>query len=211
MPQLHMPTIGNHRNSSKIAPISFNLVRNPLGKPPGFGGFPAIFSMFSAVDTRVMGTHRIPSLFHIITSMTASFVSLCSPTGRVMGRERVWEIPGLSDLADLAYINLDKWSWRQPSSRRGMLQFGKHYWLWNHHHFQSETPRFYVSNIIFTMNGSLKYCENIKKYVLRCTTIGFKQKYGHKSSRRADINLRCKSDCREFSAETGQYFVGCTS
>ena len=25
-----------------------------------------------------------------------------------MGRERVLEIPGLSDLADLAYINLDK-------------------------------------------------------------------------------------------------------
>ena len=39
-----------------------------------------------------------------------------------MGRER---IPGLSDRADLAYLNLDKWSWRQPNSWRGMMQFGK--------------------------------------------------------------------------------------
>ena len=62
-----------------------------------------------------------------------------------------------------------------------------------------------MSNIIFAMNGSLKYYENIEKYVLRCTTIRFKQKYGHKSLRRADMNLRCRS---EFAAEIGQYFVG---
>ena len=37
-----------------------------------------------------------------------------------MGRDRVQEILGLFDLADLAYINLDK-----PNSRRGTLQFGK--------------------------------------------------------------------------------------
>ena len=42
-----------------------------------------------------------------------------------MGRERVYEIPGLSDISDLAYINLDKRSWKQPNSRRGTLQFGK--------------------------------------------------------------------------------------
>ena len=72
-------------------------------------------------------------------------------------------------------------------------------------YFQSETPRFYVSNGVFAMNGSLKYYENIENYVLRCTTIGFKQKYGHKSSRRADMNLRCRF---EFAAEIGQYFVG---
>ena len=34
-----------------------------------------------------------------------------------MGRERVQEIPGLSDLADLAYINLDKRSWKKPNSQ----------------------------------------------------------------------------------------------
>ena len=81
--------------------------------------------------------------------------------------------------------------------------------LGNYHHFQSETPRFNVSNVIFAMNGSLNYYENIEKYVLRCTTIGFKQKYGHKSSRRADMNLQCRS---EFPAEIGpRYFVGCRS
>ena len=42
-----------------------------------------------------------------------------------MGRERVFEIPGMSDLADLAYINLEKRSRKQPNSRRGTLQFGK--------------------------------------------------------------------------------------
>ena len=73
------------------------------------------------------------------------------------------------------------------------------------HHFQSETEGFYVSKVIFTINGTLKYYENIEKYALRCTIIGFKQKYGRKSSRRADMNLRCSS---EFAAEIGQYFVG---
>ena len=34
--------------------------------------------------------------------------------------------------------------------------------LGNNHRFQSETPRFYVSNVIFAMNGSLKYYENIE-------------------------------------------------
>ena len=47
-----------------------------------------------------------------------------------------------------------------------------------------------MSNVIFVINGTLRYYENIEKYVLRCSTIGFKQKYGHKSLRRADINLR---------------------
>ena len=70
----------------------------------------------------------------------------------------------------------------------------------------SETPGIYVSKVIFAINGTLKYYENIEKYALRCTTIGFKQKYGHKSSRRADMtSLRCRS---EFAAEIGQYFVG---
>ena len=38
------------------------------------------------------------------------------------------------------------------------------------------------------MIGALKYYENIKKYVLWRTTIGFKEKYGHKSLRRDEMN-----------------------
>ena len=61
-------------------------------------------------------------------------------------------------------------SWKQQNSRRGTV------------HFQSETPRFYVSSDIFAMNGALKYYKNIKTYVLRCTTIGL--------SRNMDIDHR---------------------
>ena len=49
-------------------------------------------------------------------------------------------------------------------------------------------PRFYVSNVIFAMNGAFKYYKKHQTYVLRCTTIGFKQRYGHKSSRRAHLD-----------------------
>ena len=57
----------------------------------------------------------------------------------------------------------------------------------------------------FRHERSTYVLQNIKTYVLRCTTIGFKQKYEHRSSRRADMNLRYKS---EFTVEIGQYFVG---
>ena len=57
-----------------------------------------------------------------ITETTVKQHPFCSPTGGVMGCERVYEISGLSDLADLAYINLDKQSWRQPNSWRGRKQ-----------------------------------------------------------------------------------------
>ena len=77
-----------------------------------------------------------------------------------MGRERVYEIPGLSDLADLAYINLDKRSWKKPISPAATTS-------------RSETPGFYVSKVNFAIKGTLKYYENIEKYALRCTTIGF--------------------------------------
>ena len=60
MPQFYMPTIGNHQNNSKIAPINFNLVRFPLGKPPGFG----FIANFSAVDTRVIETRDTQSVPH---------------------------------------------------------------------------------------------------------------------------------------------------
>ena len=55
------------------------------------------------------------------------------------------------------------------------------------------------------MNEAHKYHKNIKMYVLLYATIGYKQKYRHKTSRRADMYLRCKSD---FTAEIGQYSVG---
>ena len=90
-----------------------------------------------------------------------------------MDRERVYEIPGLSDLADLAYINLDKRNWKKPNSPAAATS-------------RSETRGFYVSKVNFAITGTLKYNENIE-YALRCTTIGFKQKYGQKSSRLADM------------------------
>ena len=79
--------------------------------------------------------------------------------------------------------------------------------LGNDFNCQSETPRLNVSNVIFTINEANKYYKYIKAYVLRCITIRFKQKYGHRSSRHADMNmmnLRCKS---VFTAEIGQYWV----
>ena len=41
--------------------------------------------------------------------------------------------------------------------------------------------RFYSSNVIFAMNEAYNYYKNIKMHVMRCTTIKFKQKYGHKT------------------------------
>ena len=58
--------------------------------------------------------------------------------------------------------------------------------LGNHFNCQSETPRFGVSNVIFAINGAYTCYKYIKTHVLRCTIIGFKQKYGHSSSRSAD-------------------------
>ena len=58
--------------------------------------------------------------------------------------------------------------------------------------------------------GAYKYYNYIKRYVLWCATIRFKQKYGHRSSRRADMNmmnLRCKHGKSVFTAEIGQYWV----
>ena len=39
------------------------------------------------------------------------------------------------------------------------------------------------------MNGAPNYHMNIELYILWYTTMGFKQKYGHKTSRHADMNL----------------------
>ena len=67
-------------------------------------------------------------------------------------------------------------------------------------------PRFNVSNVIFAIDGAYKYYKYIKTYVLRCTTIGFKQKYGHSDGVLTDMNmmnLRCKS----VFTEIGQYWA----
>ena len=83
MPQFYMPTICNHRNNSKIAPISHYLVPTSTGKALALV---ASYAIFSAVDTR----HRDTG-YPVCSTSKPSLVSLCSPTGRViaMGRERV--------------------------------------------------------------------------------------------------------------------------
>ena len=50
----------------------------------------------------------------------------------------------------------------------------------------SETMGFLLSKCYFLL-------QKIKMYVLRCISIGFKQKYGHKTSRSAGMNLRRNS------------------
>ena len=54
------------------------------------------------------------------------------------------------------------------------------------------------------MNGAHNYHKSIKMYVLRCTTIGLKQECGHKTSRRADMNLRLNS---KPTAKIGQFIL----
>ena len=49
MPQFYMPTIGNHQNNSKIAPISHYLVPTSTGKALALV---ASYAIFSAEDTR---------------------------------------------------------------------------------------------------------------------------------------------------------------
>ena len=51
------------------------------------------------------------------------------------------------------------------------------------------------------MNGAHNDHKNIKMYVLGFTTIGLKQECGHKTSRRADMNLGFKP-----TAKIGQFF-----
>ena len=49
MPQFYMPTIGNHRKNSKIAPISHYLVQTSTGKALALV---SSYAIFSAEDTR---------------------------------------------------------------------------------------------------------------------------------------------------------------
>ena len=92
-----------------------------------------------------------------------------------------------------AQINLDKRSWRQQNSWRGAV------------HFQSETPKFYVSRVIFAMNGELMYYKTLKRMF-----------YGEPPS---DLSWNMDIDHRgvliwiyetnlEFTMEIDQYFVG---
>ena len=53
MPQFYIPTIGNHRNNSKIAPISHYLVPTSTGKALALVDS---YAIFSAVDTRLRDT-----------------------------------------------------------------------------------------------------------------------------------------------------------
>ena len=80
---------------------------------------------------------------------------------------------GHSNLTDLALFTLDKRSLK-------LMLF----------HFLNETPGFYSSSVIFAINEKHNFYKMNKVGVLRCITIGFKQKYGHKWSRSADVNLR---------------------
>ena len=53
---------------------------------------------------------------------------------------------------------------------------------------------FYFPNVIFAMNEAHNLFKTLKCiHVLRCITIGFKQKYGHKTLRSAGMNLRRNS------------------
>ena len=56
-------------------------------------------------------------------------------------------------------------------------------------YFRSEALRFYVSNVIFAMNGAHNYHKTLKCIlkILRWTTIRLKQKFGHKTSRHASL------------------------
>ena len=83
MPQFYMPTIDNHQNNSKIAPISHCLVPTSTGKALALV---SSYAIFSAEDTR----HRDTG--YPVCSTSPSLVWLCPPTGRgviAMGRERV--------------------------------------------------------------------------------------------------------------------------
>ena len=86
MPQFYMPTIGNHRNNSKIAPISHYLVPTSTGKVWLW----CLHTLFLARKTRVIETRDTQSVPH--HNLTSSHFA--RQQGRVihviaMGRERV--------------------------------------------------------------------------------------------------------------------------
>ena len=127
---------------------------------------------------------RILSLFHILTSfMHISPISLLT--------NRLWAVnESMRFWGCLTLPILHRSTW---ISRVG-----------NNFHFWSETLRYYGSNVLFTMIEAITITKSIKVYVLLCATIGFKQRYGHKTLRHAVMNLWYKSD---FMAEIGPYFI----
>ena len=121
--------------------------------------------------------YGISSLFHIRASfvhMTNQFAHQQAVSWAVNGSRRFRDcltLPTLHKLTQISEAKLPAWYsavWETTSTAR------------------SETPRFCVSNVIFAINGTYTFYNYIKTHVLRCTTIGFKQKYGHSSSRSAD-------------------------
>ena len=145
---------------------------------------------------------EIPSLFHILTSfvhMTYHFARRQAVSWAVNGSRRFRDcltLPILHKLTQISEVGTELG--KTPGvAQRSLGNFN----------CQSETPRLNVSNVIFAINGAYKYYKYIKRHVLRCTTIGFKQKYGHRSSRRADMNMNLRSKSVFFTAEIGQYWA----
>ena len=86
MPQFYMPTIGNHRNNSKITPISHYLVPTSTGPAGKALALVASYAIFSAVDT----CHRDTG-YSVCSTSYPSLVSLCSPIGLVIA---LWAVNG---------------------------------------------------------------------------------------------------------------------
>ena len=86
MPQFYMPTIGNHQNNSKIAPISHYLVPTSTGKALALV---ASYAIFSAVDTR----HRDMGYP----------VSCCKCKQDSVGVRRILVVPQDSDVASTGF------------------------------------------------------------------------------------------------------------
>ena len=84
----YMPTFGNRRNNNETGPISLYFVRLPMLGYPGFASIVAIFGAVNTCVTTPCGhTPDTWYLLHILTSFVYVDISVCSPTGRVMGRE----------------------------------------------------------------------------------------------------------------------------
>ena len=111
------------------------------------------------------------------------------------------------------------WPWRSiiPKNNRDLNQGLLHFWSkfgdsslnewwvivrtrqWLIHtrtHKHTDTQTQTQATTIPEGQNWLRVKKTIKMYVLQGTTIGFTQKYGHKTSRRADINLRFISHIR---------------
>ena len=94
MTQFYMPTFCDNRNNSKQRPLVFILVRYPFGNPWLRW---LQWANFSVEDTHVIRTRDTEVCSTSLLALCIQALLVCSPAGRVMDRERVYEIPGLSD------------------------------------------------------------------------------------------------------------------